>query len=132
MSTQIPAAAHDLFAGKNLAHLATVSPKGIPVVSPVWIDRDGDRILVNSAKGRVKNRNMKKGAHVALSIVDPANPYRYFSAQGVVVEVRTDGADEHADKLSQKYLNKPKYPFRQPGEVRELFVIEPTRVKLQG
>lgn len=132
MSAPIPAAAAALFTGKALAILATVGPTGQPLVTPVWIDRDGGRILVNSAKGRVKNRNMVKGAKVALCIVDPANPYRYFSAQGVVVEVTTQGADAHIDKLSQRYLGMAKYPNRQPGEVRELFVIEPTHVKLQG
>ncbi|MFI5400573.1 MAG: PPOX class F420-dependent oxidoreductase [SAR324 cluster bacterium] len=132
MSTPIPAAAAALFTGKALANLATVGPTGQPLVTPVWVDRDGDKILINSAKGRVKNRNMVKGAKVALSIVDPANPYRYFSAQGVVVKVTTQGADEHIDKLSLRYLGMAKYPNRQPGEVRELFVIEPTRVKLQG
>ena len=132
MSTPIPAAAAALFTGKALASLATVGPTGQPLVTPVWIDRDGDKILVNSAKGRVKNRNMVKGAKVALCIVDPANPYRYLGVQGIVVEVTTRGADEHIDKLSLRYLGKAKYPNRQPGEVRELFVIEPTHVKLQG
>lgn len=118
----------DLLCGKALAHLATVSPDGVPLVIPIWIDRDGDRILVNSSRGRVKNRNMTVGARVALSIVDPENPYRYLSLQGVVEESRTAGADEQLERLSQRYLGRP-YPWRRPGEERELFVIRPTRVR---
>jgi PPOX class probable F420-dependent enzyme len=132
MSIPIPAAALPLFSGKALANLATVGPKGQPLVTPVWVDHEGDRILINSAKGRVKNRNMVKGAKVALSVVDPANPYRYVGVQGVVVDVTTEGADQHIDKLSQRYLGQAKYPYRAPGEVRELFVIEPTRIKMGG
>jgi PPOX class probable F420-dependent enzyme len=131
-AAKIPPAVDDLFSGKAIAHLASVSAKGQPLVTPVWIDREGDRILVNSTQGRVKNRNMAPGAKVALSIIDPANPYRYVGVQGRVVEARGhEVADKHLDKLSQRYIGKP-YPWRQPGDVRQLFVIEPTHVKVQA
>lgn len=131
-AAKIPPAVDDLFSGKAIAHLATVSAKGQPLVTPVWIDREGGRILVNSTQGRVKNRNMAKGARVALAITDPANPYRYVAVQGRVVEVRGhEVADKHLDQLSQRYIGKP-YPWRQPGDVRQLFVIEPTSVKVQA
>lgn len=128
-SVKLPASVHDLFAGKALAHLAVITQSGRPLVSPVWIDRDGDHILVNSAEGRVKTGSMTVGARVALSIVDPQNPYRYVGVQGEVIERRTEGAEAHIDALSQRYLGKP-YPWRRPGERRVLFVIRPTRVKL--
>lgn len=130
-AAKIPEVVADLFAGKAIANLATVGAKGQPMVMPVWVDREGDRILINSAGGRVKNRHMIKGALVALAISDPANPYRYVGVQGRVLEVRTAGADAHIDKLSQRYLGKSPYPWRKPGDKRELFVIEPTRIKVQ-
>jgi PPOX class probable F420-dependent enzyme len=132
LSAKIPAAAADLFTGKALAHLATVGPTGRPLVSPVWVDREGDRILINSTKTRVKSQHMKPGAKVAMAIMDPASPFRYLGVQGVVAEVRTAGADEQIDRLAVRYLGKGPYPWRQPGDVRVLFVIEPTRVKMQG
>lgn len=132
MSAKIPETVADLFAGKAVAHLATVGSKGQPVVSPVWVDREGDRVLVNSVKGRVKAGHMSKGARVALDIVDPANAFRYVGVQGQVVEVRgPEIADKHIDKLSQRYLGKP-YPFKRPGDQRMVFVIEPSNVKVQG
>jgi len=132
MSVTIPEAALPLFESKALANLATVGTNGQPLVTPVWIDHDGNKILVNSAKGRVKNRNMVKGAKVALSVVDPVNPYHYVGVQGVIVDVTTTGADAHIDKLALRYMGAAKYPNRAPGEVRELFIIEPTHVKVQG
>ncbi len=131
-AVKIPNSIADLFEGKAIANLATVSAKGQPMVMPVWVDREGDRILINSAGDRVKNRHMTKGAHVALAISDPANPYRYVGVQGRVLEVRKAGADAHIDKLSQRYLGKSPYPWRKPGDTRELFVIEPTHIKIQG
>ena len=132
MTAKIPDTVADLFSGKAVAHLATVGSKGQPLVSPVWIDREGDKILVNSEKGRVKSSHMAKGALVALDIIDPANPFRYVGVQGKVVDVRGhDVADKQLDRLSQRYIGKP-YPFRQPGDQRMLFVIEPTRIKVQG
>ena len=126
---KIPAAAHDLFGGKALAHLAVITASGFPNSSPVWIDREGDLILVNSEAKRVKSRHMAVGSKVALSVVDPANPFRYVGVQGVVVERRIQGADAHIDKLSERYTGKTPYPWRKPGDQRVVFVIKPTRVK---
>ena len=132
MSVKIPESVHDLFSGQAVANFASVSPAGQPVVAPVWIERDGDRILVNSSKGRTKNRNMAVGSKVALTIMDPASPWRYVGVQGRVVDVRgPEVADEQLDRLSLRYIGKT-YPWRQPGEVRELFVIEPTYVVVQA
>ena len=117
---------------KALANLATVMPDGSPQVTPVWFDYAGGLLRVNSAKGRVKVRNMSEGARVALAIVDPENPYRYIQIRGRVARVTEQGASEHIDSLSKKYLGKDKYPFGQPGEVRMTFEIEPMSTQVMG
>jgi len=117
---------------KALANLATVMPDGSPQVTPVWFDFAGGLVRVNSAKGRVKVRNMSEGARVALAIVDPENPYRYIQIRGRVARVTEQGASEHIDSLSKKYLGKDKYPFGQPGEVRVTFEIEPMSTQVMG
>jgi PPOX class probable F420-dependent enzyme len=105
-------------------HLTTVMPDGSPQASPVWIDLDGDAILVNSAQGRVKDKNMRRDPRVALSALDPDNPYTPLMLRGKVVEITSKGADAHIDSMAKKYLGKDTYPFRQPGEVRVLYRIE--------
>ena len=117
---------------KALANLATVMPDGSPQVTPVWFDYTGGLVRVNSAKGRVKSRNMSEGARVAVAIVDPENPYRYIQIRGRVARVTEQGASEHIDSLSKKYLGKDKYPFGQPGEVRMTFEIEPMSTQVMG
>jgi PPOX class probable F420-dependent enzyme len=113
---------------KAFAGLATIMPDGTPQVTPVWFDYHGGRVRVNTAKGRVKARNLKPGAAVALSIMDPDNPYRYLQIRGRVVSATEIGADAHIDSLAKKYLGKDQYPFRQPGEVRVMYEIEPVSV----
>src|SRR5947199_9830199 len=110
---------------KAFANLATVMPDGSPQVTPVWFDYSDGRIRVNTAKGRVKARNMKEGAPVALAIMDPDNPYRYIQGRGRVRRAAEEGANAHIDTLAKKYLGKDKYPFAQPGEVRVMYEIEP-------
>lgn len=110
---------------KAFAHLATIMPDGTPQVTPVWFDYTAGAIRVNTAKGRVKARNMQEGAPVALSILDPDNPYRYIQIRGRIRRVTEAGAGEHIDSLAKKYLGKDKYPFAQPGEVRVMYEIEP-------
>lgn len=131
MATPIPESFKDLFQKKAFAHLATVMPDGRPQVTPVWFDVDGDLIRVNSARGRVKDRNMRRNAKVALSILDPDNPYRYLGILGDVVEVTEQGADAHIDALARKYIGQD-YPFRQPGEARVIYKIRPQRVSSMG
>lgn len=117
---------------KVLACLGTVMPSGAPQVTPVWFDFDGKYFRVNSAKGRVKDRNMRRNPAVSLAIVDPANPYRYLGVQGRVVEITEQGADAHIDSLAKKYLGKDRYPFRQAGEVRVIYKIAPERTSGMG
>jgi PPOX class probable F420-dependent enzyme len=129
----IPADYLDLLQHKAaFAHLATIMPDGTPQVTPVWFDYTNAKIRVNSAKGRVKVRNMREGAPVALSILDPDNPYRYIQIRGRVGRVTEEGAWAHIDSLAKKYLGKDKYPFARPGEVRVTFEIEPAAVQAQG
>jgi len=106
-----------------------VGPDGAPQVTPVWIDYDGTSIRFNTAKGRVKVRNLARNPRVALSIQDPDNPYRYVQVRGRVVEATEQGADAHIDALAKKYLGQDRYPFRQPGEVRIMYKVRPERVQ---
>jgi PPOX class probable F420-dependent enzyme len=114
---------------KPIAALATVMSDGTPQLTPVWFDYDGKAIHVNTARGRVKARNMQEGARVAVMIVDPDNPYRYVQIRGRVARATENGADAHIDMLAKKYLGKDRYPFRQPGEVRIRYEIEPLAVQ---
>ena len=132
MAASIPEAYKDLFQKRAFANLATLMPDGRPQVSPVWCDLDGSHIRINSAKGRVKDKNMRRNKKVALSITDPDNPYRHLDVQGEVVEITEQGADEHINALAKKYLGKDQYPFRQPGEVRVMYRIRPDKVTQMG
>ena len=125
---EIPKNFQDLFRKKSFAHLATTMADGRPQVTPVWIDFDGQHILVNSATARVKDKNMRRDKRVALSIPDPDNPYRYIAVLGEVVAITQDGADTHIDQLAQRYLGKVKYPYRRPGEARVIYKIRPEKV----
>ena len=124
----IPQSHADLFDKKSFANLATVNADGSPQVTPVWWNSDGTNILINTAKGRVKAKNLERNPSVALAIADPDNPYRYVGIQGRVVEITEQGADDHINALSKKYIDKDIYPFRQPGEVRLIVKIKPEKV----
>jgi PPOX class probable F420-dependent enzyme len=129
----IPEAYLDLLEKKvTFANLATVLKDGSPQVTPVWFDYTAGKIRVNTARGRVKSRTLKEGAHVALAILDPENPYRYIQIRGTVVSETEKGADAQIDALAKKYLGQDKYPFAQPGEVRVTFEIEPTSAQAMG
>src|ERR1039458_8322538 len=118
----------DLFTKKAFANLATLMPDDSPQVTPVWVDYDGTHVLVNTAKGRVKDKNMRSNPRVSLAISDPENPYRYGELRGKVVEFTESGADDHINKMAKKYLGQDVYPFRKPGEVRVLFKIKVEKV----
>jgi PPOX class probable F420-dependent enzyme len=130
--TKLPEPYLDLFQKKAFAHLATLMPDGSPQVTPVWCDFDGTHVRINSAKGRVKDRNMRRDPRVALSLQDPDNPYRYLEVKGRVVAITEEGADAHIDSLAKKYIGKDKYPNRQPGEVRVLYKIAPEKFSKMG
>lgn len=125
MLEKIPAEYHDLLADETraMAFLATIMSDGSPQVTPVWFNTDGTHILVNSAQGRVKDRNMRARPQVALAISAPGAFYRYLQIRGRVVEVTTQGAAEHISVLSQKYEGKD-YDLP-PGMVRVIYKIFP-------
>jgi PPOX class probable F420-dependent enzyme len=131
MPEAIPEKYLDLFNKRSFASLATLMPDGRPQVSPVWCEYDGKHVVINSAKGRVKDRNMRREPRVALAVIDPDNPYRYLQIHGRVVEVEENGADAHIEKLSHKYTGKD-YAHRQPGEVRVIYRIAPDRMQTMG
>jgi PPOX class probable F420-dependent enzyme len=120
----------DIFSKKAFANIATVGADGTPQVTPVWVDFDGEFVLVNSAQGRKKDRNLRERPVVALSILDPDNPYRYIGMQGKVVEITTEGAEAHINTLSHKYFGRD-YPYR-AGEVRVIYKIKPEQVHVMG
>ena len=128
----IPAAMAPLLEGKAFASLSTLMPDGTPQVTPVWIDREGGLLRVNSAKGRVKDRNIRANPKVGLSISDPENPYRHMSIMGEVVEIREEGAVEHIDGLAQRYMRVDKYPYHTPDQVRVIYLIRPDRIHTMG
>jgi PPOX class probable F420-dependent enzyme len=132
MPTTIPQPYLDLFQKKAFAHLATLMADGQVQVTPVWCDFDGTHVRINSAKGRVKDRNMRRDPRVTLEIQDPDNPYRYLQVCGRVIEITEAGADAHIDSLAKKYLGVDKYPYRQPGETRVIYKIESQRASVMG
>jgi PPOX class probable F420-dependent enzyme len=125
----LPDSAKNILSKQTFGHLATLMDDGSPQVSPVWTDFEGDEVVINTAEGRVKPRNMRNDARVALSATDPDNPYEAVIIRGRVREMTHEGADEHIDAMAKKYLGKDTYPFRQPGEERVKVYIEPESVK---
>jgi PPOX class probable F420-dependent enzyme len=115
--------------GKNFIYLATVNPDGTPQVTPTWVDTDGNFVLINTALGRVKERNVKKNPHVALAITDQNNPYDLIVIRGKVVDKVTGfAAESHIDKMAKKYRGVDKFTKRDPSEKRVILKIEPTRI----
>ena len=122
----------DLFSKRAFGHLATLMPDGSPQVTPIWVDFDGQHIIVNTARGRQKDRNLKKDSRVAIEIQDPDNPYRYVQVRGRVAEMTEVGADESIDKLAKKYMGVDQYPYRQPGEQRVIVRIQVEKASGMG
>ena len=118
-----------LFENKNFAFVATSMKDGSPHVTPTWVDIDDSYILINTAIGRVKQKNVARDPRVSLSVADNNNPYHMVTVNGEIVEQITgEEAEKHIDKLAKKYLNKDKYPGRSPGEKRILLKIKPKKV----
>ncbi len=128
INREIDESVTQLLTGKTFAFVATLMKDGTPQITPTWIDFDGKIILINTAEGRVKQKNVSRDPHVAISIVDPNNPYNMVTIRGKVIEQTTNGADEHIDKLAKRYLGVDKYPFRSPNEQRIILKIQPEKV----
>ena len=129
----LPESARALLADRAHAHLVTRNPNGSPQLSMLWVDGDGDEILLNTAEGRIKVRNMRNDPRVQLSVQqvsDPESylPRNYLLVHGHVTEITTDGADAHIDALAKRFLNEDSYPYRTPDEARLLVRITADRV----
>jgi len=130
MTGKLDPEARKLLEDVNFANLATIMPDGSIQVTPVWVDHDGERVLINTAVGRQKERNLRHDSRVGLDVFDMHNPYHYVAIRGSVVERIHEGALEHIDKLARKYLGVDKYPNLQPGEQRVILAIEPEHVSV--
>jgi PPOX class probable F420-dependent enzyme len=128
----IPDTHRDLLDAKGFAHLASTGPEGHPQSHPVWYDfRDG-QLEVSTTKTRQKYRNVRRDPHVAVSILDPDNPYRYLEVRGRVVDFVDDPDKTMIDHLAQKYLGKEEYPQKDPAAERVTLVIEPDHAATMG
>lgn len=128
---QVPEKYADLLTQPLFGHLATINEDGSLQSTPVWFKWHNNRLIVNSAKGRLKDRNMRRNPHVAMSVTDPKNSYRYLEVRGKVVEITQNGAEEQIDELSVRYTGNP-YQWRRPGEERVTYIIEPTKFTSMG
>lgn len=118
-----------LLEGKNVVFIATINKDGSPHLTPVWVDTDGENVLINTATGRKKLRNLEKDSRVAVGVYDMTNPYDHLTIEGKVVkQTKGKAADDHIDKLSKKYTGKDKYQGRSPNEERVMLVIKPLKV----
>ena len=125
----LPDRLKEIIDSRAFAHLTTLDPDGAPQSSAMWIMRDGDRIVFNTAEGRRKWRNLKSEARVSISINNLDDPYENWSIQGRVVDLRTSDGVDVIDALARKYLDGvDKYPWLTPGQVRVTVIVEPTRV----
>lgn len=129
MVARIPESHLDLVSDAKpvVAVLATIMRDGTPQATPVWFDMEGELIRINTARGRVKDENMKARPNIALTMVDPEDPYRYLTVRGQVVENSEEGAREHINRLSEKYRGHPNYPVRE-GETRVIYRVQPRSV----
>jgi PPOX class probable F420-dependent enzyme len=130
MSTKVEGRGAELLAAKNFCQVATLRPDGSVHVTPVWVDIQEGRPVLNSAEGRAWPRNLEHDPRVTLTVQNMENPYEYVTIRGRVAERTHEGADAHIDALAKKYLDLDDYPARQPGEQRVIFRIEPEHVYL--
>lgn len=131
MAIDISEGVRKLFEEANFGHLATLMPDGSPQVTPMWVDFDGTHILVNTAEGRQKPRNIRRDPRVAIDVIKQDKPYAFATVRGRVVEITREGAEEHIDRLAKKYIGQDRYPWRQPGERRIILKIVPEHVASQ-
>ena len=123
-STQIPDGYKDLIESKALAHIATIGPDGEPQNNPVWYGTQGDNLVFSQTTTRQKYKNLQRDDRIAMSIVDPANDYRYVEIRAHVVRIDPDPDFAFIDSMAKKYLGQEKYPWTQPGDERVVMVVE--------
>jgi PPOX class probable F420-dependent enzyme len=127
-TSQITGPVAELLLDKNFAFISTLMSDGSPQVTPTWIDIEDSVILINTAEGRIKHKNISRDPRVAVSVIDRNNPYNMVSIRGIATEQTNEGADEHIDKLAKKYLGIDKYPMRSPNEKRIIIKIKPEKI----
>jgi PPOX class probable F420-dependent enzyme len=135
MATQdgnIPDGYRDLLETTALAHVATIGPDGEPQNNPVWFDWDGEQVKFSQTKTRQKYKNVGREPRLALSIVDPKNPYRYLEVRGEVVRVEEDPNNDFINAMAKKYLGVDEYPYHQPGDERIVLYIQPEHTTQMG
>jgi len=118
----------ELFSEKNLIFIATLMKDGSPQVTPVWANYEDGYILVNTAEGRIKHKNVLRDSRVAVSVVSKDNPLDMITIRGTVEELIPDYQYKHADKLTQQYMNRDHYPFKRNDEKRVILKIKPNKV----
>ncbi len=128
----IPDTHSDLLNTTALIHVATIGPHGEPQSNPVWFDWDGTHLLFSQTKTRQKYKNLLHNPHIAVSLVDPQNPYRYLEIRGVVVRMEDDPDKAFIDKMAHKYLGMEKYPWNQPGDERVVVFVKPEHTTSMG
>ena len=117
-----------LFQQKNLIFISTINSDGSPQLTPVWGDYDGEHVLVNTAEGRLKHKNILRDPRVAISVVDHNNPLNMTTIKGKVIEIIPDYDYVHANKLTKQYMGLDEYPFKRDGEKRIIFKIKPVKI----
>ncbi|MEA2445430.1 MAG: hypothetical protein QOJ12_2722 [Thermoleophilales bacterium] len=132
MADQIEGRVAELLADKNFAQVATTGKDGTPHVTPVWVDHDGENVLLNTAEGRAWPANARRTGKVAINVLNNHNPYEYVAIQGTVADDTTEGADEHIDKLAKKYLDVDEYPYRTDAEQRLIIKVAPEKIRHQS
>ncbi len=130
--TTIPESHSDILETTALAHIATIGPHGEPQNNPVWFDWDGTHLLFSQTKGRQKYHNLERDPRVAISIVDPENPYRYLEIRGRLVRVDEDPNLDFINRMAKKYMGKDKYPWHNPTDERVVMVVEPEHTTKMG
>jgi PPOX class probable F420-dependent enzyme len=117
-----------LLRAPSICYLATIMPDGSPQLTQVWVDTDGEHVIINTVKGHQKMRNIERDDRVALTVSDPANPSQYLQVRGRVINWTTDGGAEHIDKLSQKYNGEPYRWYGGRDQVRVILTIEARKI----
>jgi PPOX class probable F420-dependent enzyme len=128
----IPESHADILNTTAFAHIATVGPRGEPQSSPVWFDWDGQYFYFSQTKTRQKLHNLEREPRLAISLLDPNNPYRYLEIRGKVVRVDEDPNLDFINKMAQKYLGQEKYPWHRPEDQRVVVVVEPQHTTKMG
>jgi PPOX class probable F420-dependent enzyme len=118
-----------LLKDKNFVHVATLTKEGTPHLVPVWVDTDGDHVVLNSADGRAWVRNLERDPRVTCTVMNMANPYEFVEIRGRMTDKTTDGADDHIDLMAKKYFGLDEYPGHSPTEQRVIIRIAPDRVR---